>query len=248
MSISNRPLSDQVALITGAGRGIGRATALKFARAGTKTVVTARTENEIHETAQIVRDLGGRALAIRGDLTVTSHIDNIVDETISQYGHIDILVNNAGVGQPRTSILKSRLSDWTTTFQVNLLAVMSLCKKVLPPMIANGRGTIIMMGSTSGLNARAGEAAYAASKFGLRGFTQSLFDEVRNHGIKVTLVCPSYVDTQLIPKNKKVDRAKFLRSEHIAEVVLNVAATPPTCCPTEVVLEPQVEPYKSDLR
>ncbi len=246
MSNSNEPLSDQVALITGAGRGIGRATALKFAQAGTKTVITARTEKEIHETARVVRELGGRALPIQGDLTVTSDINNIVEKTIFQYGHIDILVNNAGVGRPRTSILKSQLSDWTTTLQVNLLAVMSLCKKVLPPMMEKGRGTIMMIGSTSGLNGRAGEAAYAASKFGLRGFTQSLFDEVRNHGIKVTLVCPSYVDTALIPKNKKVDRTKFLRCDHIAEVLLNVASLPATCCPTEIVLEPQIEPFKSN--
>jgi short-subunit dehydrogenase len=119
---------------------------------------------------------------------------------------------------------------------------MVLTRLVLPDMLAHGRGAIINIVSIAGKQGRAGEAAYAAAKFGLRGFTQSLFAEIRDHGIKVTAICPGVVDTDLIPLNRRVDRTKFLQPSDIAEAVCDVLASPLRACPTEVMLEPQHDP------
>ena len=231
MSVQSLPLTDQVALITGAGRGIGRAIALRLTKAGVRTVLAARTEQEIQTTAEIIRKDGGKTLVVPTDVTQDDQVDNLVEQTLAHYGQVDILVNTAGGGPPRTPIIKSRITDWEQTLKVNLWAAMSLTKLILPFMIERQHGTIITLGSIASLTGRAGEAVYAASKFGLRGFTQSLFEEVRRYGIKVSFLCPGYVDTALIPPNKRIDREKLLSPDDVAEAAYNIAVSSPRTCP-----------------
>lgn len=237
-------LTDHVALITGASRGIGRATAERLGAVGVKIVLAARSERALRETAATIRNAGGDAVAVPTDVGQAAQLEALVRTALDQYGRIDILVNNAGYGPPRTPVVKSRLSDWSELVQVNLLAAMALTKHVLPPMIERRHGAIVMLGSRAGLAGRAGEAAYAASKFGLRGFTQALFAEVRQYGIKVSYLCPGYVDTGLIPRNKRVDREKLLRVSDVAEAIYHIVTCSPRGCPAEVVLEPQLDPFR----
>ncbi len=139
-------------------------------------------------------------------------------------------------------MLKTSLADWDRTLATCLRAPMVLARLVLPDMLAHSSGAIVNIASIAGKKGRAGETAYAAAKFGLLGFTQSLFEEVREHGIKVAAICPGLVDTDLIPPNRKVDRAKFLQPEDVADCVHQVLNSPIRACPTEVILEPQYDP------
>jgi 3-oxoacyl-[acyl-carrier protein] reductase len=238
------PLHDQVALVTGAGRGIGRAIALRLARAGCRVAALARTESELAETARAAADDPSHApiLAVPADVTRDTDLEGAVRVIIERLGRITILVNNAGFAPPRSSVLKTSLADWDRTLATCLRAPMVLTRLVLPDMLAHGRGAILNIASIAGKQGRAGEAAYAAAKFGLLGFTQSLFAEVRDHGIKVAAVCPGLVDTDLIPPNKRVDRGKFLQPSDIAEAVYDVLTSPLRACPTEIMLEPQYDP------
>ena len=206
-------------------------------------MLAARTEQELQATARGIQDNGGEALSIPTDLEQAEQVTTLVEKTLARYEHIDILVNNAGGGPPRTPIVKSRLSDWESVLRLNLFAAMSLTRHILPAMIERRHGTIIMLGSTASLSGRAGEAAYAASKFGLRGFTQALFEEVRRYGIKVSLLCPGSVDTALIPYNKRLDRDKLLSPTDVAEAAYDIVSSAPRACPAEVILQPQFEPF-----
>ncbi|MGH7789048.1 MAG: SDR family oxidoreductase, partial [Candidatus Binatia bacterium] len=221
-------MQDQVALVTGAGRGIGRAIAVRLARAGCRVAALARTESELAETvAEAGADPATRpVLALSADVTHDAELEQAVRFVIERLGRITVLVNNAGFAPPRTPVVKTSLADWDRTLATCLRAPMVLTRLVLPDMLAHGRGAIVNIASIAGKQGRAGEAAYAAAKFGLLGFTQSLFDEVREHGIKVAAICPGVVDTDLIPPNKRVDRAKFLQPADIAEIVHQVLASP----------------------
>ena len=206
-------------------------------------MLAARTKQELQATARGIQDNGGEALSVPTDLEQAEQVTTLVEKTLARYEHIDILVNNAGGGPPRTPIVKSRLSDWESVLRLNLFAAMSLTRHILPAMIERRHGTIIMLGSTASLSGRAGEAAYAASKFGLRGFTQALFEEVRRYGIKVSLLCPGSVDTALIPYNKRLDRDKLLSPTDVAEAAYDIVSSAPRACPAEVILQPQFEPF-----
>lgn len=238
-------LEGRVALITGASRGIGRATVLRLAQAGVTTVLAARTEHELSTVAAMVRASGTEALVVPTDVTNDQQMEALVNATLARFGRLDILVNNAGGGPPRTPVVKARIVDWEWTLRVNLWATMVLSKLVLPAMIAQRSGTIVNICSLAGLTGKAGEAAYAAAKFGVRGFSQSLFEEVREHGIKVSTICPGYVDTALIPPNRRVDRSKMLSPEDVAEAVYEVVVSSARCCPLEIVLQPQRDPFKT---
>ena len=122
---------------------------------------------------------------------------------------------------------------------------MVLSKLVLPRIIERRQGAIINMCSLAGTAGKAGEAAYAAAKFGIRGFTQSVFDEVHEYGIKVSNICPGYVDTAMIPSNRRLDRAKMIRPEDVAEAVYSVVTSSARVCPLEIVLQPQYDPLKT---
>lgn len=245
MSVETRTLTGRIALITGASRGIGQAVALRLAQAGAATVLAARTEQQLHEVAEAVCVSGAEALAVPTDVTSDHQLEALVNAALARFGRIDILVNNAGGGPPRTPVVKARTADWQWTLRTNLWATMMLTKLVLPSMIARQSGAIVNICSLAGLTGKAGEAAYAAAKFGIRGFSQSLFEEVREHGIKVSTICPGYVDTVLIPPNRRVDRDKMLSPADVAEAVYEVAVSSPRCCPAEIVLYPQHDPLKT---
>jgi NAD(P)-dependent dehydrogenase (short-subunit alcohol dehydrogenase family) len=244
MPATTTPLAGNVTLITGASRGIGRAIALRLAQAGAATVLAARTAADLLQVAETIRTVGVETLVVPTDVTKEEQLEALVSAALTRFGHIDILVNNAGGGPPRAPVVKARVAEWEWTLRTNLWATMILTKLVLPSMIERRRGAIVNLCSLAGLTGKAGEAAYAAAKFGVRGFSQSLFEEVRGHGIKVSTICPGYVDTALIPPNRRVDRSKMLSPVDVAEAVYQVVVSSAQCCPVEIILHPQHDPFK----
>jgi len=232
-------LRGKVALVTGAGRGIGRAIAISLAKSGCHVHLTARSVLQLAEVQQELRDIGDSAVAIQADLTRDDELRSLVDSC----GAVDFLINNAGWGK-RAPVVKGNIDDWDRMFRVNLRAPMILAKRLLPKMIAKGEGAVINIGSVSGKTGEANGAAYAASKFGLIGFTQSLYEEVREHGIKVAVILPGYVDTPLIPPNRQLDRSKMIQADDVAQAVHYVLTSPATCCPVEITVRPQRTPYR----
>jgi len=235
-------LHGKIALVTGAGRGIGKAVALSLAQSGCRVILAARTRAQLEEVHREIRDRGGEALVVVADLTRDEDIQQLVESSRS-WGAVDILINNAGWGK-RAPVVKGNIDDWDRTFRVNLRAPMILAKQLLPKMIAKGEGAVINIGSVSGKTGEANGAAYSASKFGLIGFTQSLYEEVREHGIKVAVILPGYVDTPLIPPNRQLDRSKMIQADDIAQAVHYVLTSPATCCPVEITVRPQRTPYR----
>ena len=236
-------LEGKVAIVTGAGRGIGKAISVSLAKAGCRVVLAARTREQIEAVQKKILSQGGDALAIPTDLTVDEDIQRLVEESQAQWGAVDILINNAGWGK-RAPVVGASLTDWDQTFRLNLRAPMVLAKALLPNMIAKREGAVINIGSVSGKTGEANGAAYSASKFGLIGFTQSLYEEVREHGIKVAVILPGFVDTPLIPPNRQLDRSKMIQADDIAQTVLFVLTSPATCCPVEITMRPQKTPYR----
>ena len=229
--------------MTGAGRGIGKAVSVALARAGCRVVLAARTREQIEAVQKEILSRGSDALALPTDLTVDEDIQRLVEATQTKWGAADILINNAGWGK-RAPVVSANLTDWDQTFRLNLRAPMVLAKALLPNMIAKGEGAVINIGSVSGKTGEANGAAYSASKFGLIGFTQSLYEEVREHGIKVAVILPGFVDTLLIPPNRQLDRSKMLQADDIAQTVLFVLTSPATSCPVEITVRPQRTPYR----
>src|SRR6516165_7162254 len=177
-------LEGKVAIVTGAGRGIGRAIALMLAKSKCRVVLTARTVKQLDEVKEEILGLGGEAILVPADLTQDEDMAIVVNDSQKAWGTVDFLVNNAGWGK-RAPAVRANVEDWDRTLRLNLRAPMMLSRLVLPMMIAKNGGAIINIGSVSGKTGEANAAAYAASKFGLIGFTQSLYEEVREHGIKV---------------------------------------------------------------
>ncbi|MGZ9174630.1 MAG: SDR family NAD(P)-dependent oxidoreductase, partial [Candidatus Binatia bacterium] len=197
-------LTGKTALVTGAGRGIGRAIAIALGKAGCAVYLTARTAPELVSVQQQILAAKGEARVIQADLTRDYDLHSLVQAC----GAVDLLVNNAGWGK-RASVVRSLVDDWDQTFRVNLRAPMILAKELVPAMIKKGEGAVVNIGSVSGKSGEANGAAYSASKFGLIGFTQSLYEEVREHGIKVAVILPGFVDTPMIPPVKHLDRSKM---------------------------------------
>jgi 3-oxoacyl-[acyl-carrier protein] reductase len=236
-------LDGKVALVTGAGRGIGKAVALVLAKERCRVVFTARSTPQLEDVKKEIMQSGGSAAIVPADLARDDDIERLAQESGRAYGPVDILINNAGWGR-RASVVRAKIGDLDQTLRVNLRAPMLLAKHLVPPMIEKGDGAVINIGSVSGKSGEANGAAYSASKFGLIGFTQSLYEELREHGIKVSVILPGFVDTPLIPPNKQMDRSKMIQAEDVAQSVLYVLSSPPTCCPVEITIRPQRTPYR----
>lgn len=237
-----KSLSGKVSIVTGAGRGIGKAISLALGRAGARVALAARSESQLRAVAEEIQRERGEALVIPADLTRDEDMERLVKETVGRWGSIDYLINNAGWGKT-APIVKARVEDWDQMLRINLRAPMVLSRLVLPTLIGNGGGAIINIGSVSGKSGHANVSAYSASKFGLIGFTESLYEEAREYGIKVAVILPGFVDTDLIPPNRKIDRSKMIRPEDVAEAVLFVLNSPLSSCPVEITVRPQKSPF-----
>ena len=236
-------IAGKIALVTGAGRGIGRAVALSLARSGCRVILTSRTVTQLEEVEKEIHRNGGNATNVAADLTDDAAIEHLVRECGRTFGAVDILVNNAGWGR-HAPVIKAKIEDWDRTLRLNLRAPMILAQKLLPAMIEKREGAVINIGSVSGKSGEANGATYSASKFGLIGFTQSLYEEVREEGIKVAIILPGFVDTPMIPPVKHLDRSKMIQAQDIAATVQFVLASPAASCPVEITVRPQKSPYR----
>ena len=182
-------------LVTGAGRGIGRSIALRFAEEGARVALVSRTAAQLDETARQLAALGGRCLTLPADITERGAAEACVERTERELGPIDILVNNAGVFIWR-SFLELSAEDWDRVIAINLTGAADFCRAVLPGMVVRRRGRIVSVASIHGMRGDANVAAQSAAKFGLIGLTQSLAREFRVHNIAVNAVCPGTVENR----------------------------------------------------
>ena len=190
-------LKDKVALVTGGGRGIGKAVALAYAREGVKLVLCARTASEVEQTAGEIRGLGTECLGIVCDVSLEDSVAMLLKDLKNQFGRVDILVNNAGVMTRPVSLVELEVRKWDYTLAVNLRGTFLVTRTILPLMLRQKIGSIINVSSTIGRGAYANFAAYAVSKWGVEGLTQTLAAEVKSHNIRVNSVDPGYVATKL---------------------------------------------------
>ncbi|RKU31375.1 short-chain dehydrogenase [Candidatus Poribacteria bacterium] len=189
-------LKDKTVIVTGGGRGIGKALSIAFAAEGANVVITSRTTDQLDDVANEITDNGGNVLAIPADVTDQTAVEALVNRTIEEYNRIDILVNNAGIN-PRGLFLDSTDEEWHQVWQVNVMAVVHCCRYVLPIMQKQNSGNIINIGSGLGQVGHANLSIYSASKAALHGLTQSIAEEVWQDGIIANVLIPGPVKTQL---------------------------------------------------
>jgi NAD(P)-dependent dehydrogenase (short-subunit alcohol dehydrogenase family) len=186
-------LKDQVAIVTGSGRGIGRAIAQRFANEGAAVLVTSRTKNEILAVAQEISAAGGRAAALAANVALEDDCARIVNEAQKQFGRVDILVNNAGIFGPVKPAEEISPAEWDETLAINLRSAFLLSRLVLPEMYKRGSGNILNISSLAAKAAFGLEAPYAASKAGIVGLTRCLAAEGARKGVRVNALCPGPV-------------------------------------------------------
>jgi NAD(P)-dependent dehydrogenase (short-subunit alcohol dehydrogenase family) len=242
-------LENQVALVSGGGRGLGRATALVFAAEGADIAVVARTKKEIETVAKEVQKLGRRALAIKADVTKPHDVQNAVEKTIDAYGKIDILVNSQGDWLIKPT-LKTTEEDWDHIMDTNLKSVYLTCKAVLPYMITQKNGHIFNIGSASGLWYPGGGiiTIYKASKMGLTGFSKALAEEQAPNGIGVHLIAPHPMDTPMRwDSTPTADKPALIRPEVVADLMATIASHPELRISEAIVPEINL-PYTSSYK
>jgi NAD(P)-dependent dehydrogenase (short-subunit alcohol dehydrogenase family) len=238
---TGHPLVGQVAVITGAGRGIGAAIALKLASLGATTVLCGRTQSTLDATAKAILDAGGKTEVIPCDVTILHQMEYASARVDSTFGRLDILVNNAGVGGFSDQLHNLAPEDWDRILNTNLRGVYFAIRVFAPLMIRAYSGHIINISSLAGKNALPNGAAYAASKWGLNGLTYSVAEELRPHNIRASVICPGSTETELSPHAGK-DPKKMLQPDDIAHAVAMLVTQAPQSFISEILLRPTQKP------
>ena len=197
-------LKDKVALVTGAGKGIGKAISLVFAAEGASLIICSRTKSQIEETAEAIRAAGRECLAAVAAVEKEAEVTQMVKDGLGRFGKIDILVNNAGISNPKP-FLETSMSDWDEALTVNLKGVVLCTRAVLPHMLQRGVGRVINIASAAGVRGLPGSPAYTVSKFAVVGLTQALADEIVERGVRVNVICPGPVKTELFDSSPVKD-------------------------------------------
>ncbi len=228
------------ALITGASSGIGKATALAFAEAGIDVALVSRSLEKLEAVATQAKQTGVEAKAYTLDLANLPQVEAKIKAIAQDFGNIDILVNNAGIGHTG-NLTETSLDDWQQVININLTSVFECVKGILPGMRDRGTGTIINVASIAAKQAFAGWGAYCVSKAGLLALSQTLAQEERAHGIRVTAICPGAVNTEIWDTDTvhvNFDRSKMLTPEIVAQSILHTVLLPPQAVIDELILMP----------
>jgi 3-oxoacyl-[acyl-carrier protein] reductase len=209
----------KTAIVTGASRGIGKAIALKLAELHYNLVIVGRSVQLLDQLKSEIEKTGGRCLAIEADLSNENAPVDIIKETVSHFGQIDVLVNNAGMSHSG-AFTETDLEAWNKVHAVNARAPFFLCKAAIPALKESSNPVIINIGSVVGFKGYANQAAYASSKHALTGFTKVLAKEVQEDGIKVHLISPGGVNTEMVREMRPdIDTEQLIQPEEIAEIV-----------------------------
>jgi len=234
-------LQGQIAVVTGAGRGIGAAIAKTLATMGAIVVLCGRSRQPLDRTAKEISHEGGVSEVVQADITDATAVENLAKHVHSTHGRIDILVNNAGIGGFGGPLHEMPPNSWDQVLNTNLRGVYYCIRAFAPAMIRARSGHIINISSLAGKNALPNGAAYAASKWGLNGLSYSVAEELRGYNIRVAVVCPGSVDTELSPHTGK-DARKMLKPEDVAHVVAMLVTQAPESFASEVLLRPTLKP------
>ena len=232
-------IEKQIAVVTGAGRGIGRAIAIELGRRGARVALVARSRTELEETARVI---GASASVMPADVRQKEELEKVFRQVQSTIGPVDILVNAAGLGI-FGPVVDFKDEDFETLIQTNLRGIFYACRIVLPSMVERQKGEIVNIASIAGKVGSATRAVYCASKFGVVGFTESLAEEVRQYGIRASVVCPGSTDTgfsQTGHSGKAKDT--MLRPEDVAHAVGMIVTQEPHAFISEVILRPTRKP------
>jgi 3-oxoacyl-[acyl-carrier protein] reductase len=242
-------LKGKVAVVTGASRGIGRATALALAREEAHVVVTARTRSDLEELAREIELLGVQGLAVPADVSQEEDVERLKEKTLSAFDQVDILVNNAGVGKvgDQGSLHLLSVQDYDWMMNTNMRSSFLCTKAFLPEMLERREGWIVFVASVAGLKALAKhQTVYCASKFAQVGFAQALDYEVRESGIKVSVIAPGGVKTDFAIGTGRTAGAprldKFMAPEDIAGAVVFAVTQPPKVRVFMIGMRPMIEP------
>jgi NADP-dependent 3-hydroxy acid dehydrogenase YdfG len=247
MTTGNRPLDGKVALVTGASSGIGEATAVALAEAGAAVAIGARRADRLDALAAKLRDDGVRVLQLPLDVTDEPACRDAVGRTREELGGLDVLVNNAGVMLLGT-IVGADPEDWRRMISTNVLGLMYMTHAAVDGMVAQGSGDIVNISSVAGRTARLGAGVYNASKWAVNAFSESLRQEVTGRGVRISLVEPGAVDTELrthitqegarSAAEQFAGQIRQLQSEDIARAILYVVTQPPHVAVNEVLVRP----------
>jgi 3-oxoacyl-[acyl-carrier protein] reductase len=245
VSRSHPPLAGQVAVVTGAGRGIGKAIALTLAELGAHTVLCGRSREALEQTGAAIQNSGGqssiKSTAIECDVTDLHSVEALADRVERALHRLDILVNNAGIGGAEGPLHQLAPDDWEHVLNTNLRGVYYCIRSLAPLMIKSSSGHIINISSLAGKNALPNGAAYAASKWGLNGLTYSVAEELRPHNIRVSVICPGSVHTEFSPHPGK-NAEKMLQASDVAHAVAMIVTQAPQSFASEILLRPTQKP------
>jgi NAD(P)-dependent dehydrogenase (short-subunit alcohol dehydrogenase family) len=231
-------LRGRVAIVTGAGRGIGHAVAGAFSREGAAVVLAARSTRELETAAREITEAGGRALVVPTDVREEPAVVAMVKRAVGEYGRVDILVTAAG-SAAFGPVADSKAADWDELLAVNLRGAMLCCAAVLPVMVSQRSGTIITIGSVVTSRVLTGSAAYTASKYGMLGFSRVLAEELRPHGVRVGVLSAGATDTPLWDAIQGApERGRMLKPEQVAEAALLMATLAPNASLEELTVLP----------
>jgi 3-oxoacyl-[acyl-carrier protein] reductase len=225
-------LSEQVAIVTGASRGIGRATAIALAATGVKVVVNyAQSSGAAEAVVTEIEKNGGNAIAFKADVSKTEEVDSLIEQTLKTFGRIDILVNNAGITRD-TLLLRMKLEDWQAVIDLNLTGVFLCTKAVSKVMLKQKSGRVINITSVAGLMGNPGQANYSAAKAGVIGFSKTVAKELAVRGITVNAVAPGFIATDMTNDLKADEILKYIplarygQPEEVAGMIRFLATDP----------------------
>ena len=231
-------IQGQIAVITGAGRGIGRAVAIGLGGRGAQVVLAARSRTELDDTARMI---GKNASVIPTDVRRKDELQRLFEHVATAFGPVDILVNAAGLGI-FGPVVNFSDEDFEILIDTNLRGIFFSSRFVLPSMIERKKGHIINIASIAGKVGSANRAVYCASKFGVVGFTESLAEEVRQHGIRASVICPGSTDTRFSDTGNARARERMLRPEDVAHAVRMIVTEEPNSFISEIIMRPTQKP------